>query len=185
MRATVVSPSQLVLADGVSFEGLHAVDARGIRLPVRFVEAAGGFAIRVDDRRAVYPVTVDPWVQAGILTKTGAAASDRFGFSVAVSGATVVVGAYGANSGGTDRGQAYVFTSAASDASLGSLSVAPGSLSPAFVSGTTSYAVSLRGSSVTVTATATDANASLSGAGERGCVGCSARAAVEHGPQHG
>ncbi|MSO58562.1 MAG: hypothetical protein EXQ77_05945, partial [Thermoleophilia bacterium] len=150
------------LADGVSFEGLHAVDARGIRLPVRFVEAAGGFAIRVDDRRAVYPVTVDPWVQAGILTKTGAAASDLFGYSVAVSGDTVVVGAYAADPGGvSNAGAAYVFTSAASDTSLGSLSVAPGSLSPVFVSGTTSYAVSLRGSSVTVAATATDANASL------------------------
>ena len=104
LRARVVSPARLDLGDGFSFEGLHAVDARGARLPVRFVEAAGGFAIRVDDAGAVYPVTVDPWVQSA----TGGLDDDNFGWSVAVSGDTIVVG--GAPGIRSARWAAYVFT---------------------------------------------------------------------------
>jgi len=37
------------------------------------------------------------------------ASNDNFGFSVAVSGNTVVVGAYGDDTGATDRGSAYLF----------------------------------------------------------------------------
>jgi hypothetical protein len=35
---------------------------------------------------------------------------DYFGYSVAISGDTVVVGAYMEDGGGNDRGAAYVFT---------------------------------------------------------------------------
>ena len=44
------------------------------------------------------------------LTASDAASGDRFGWSVAVDGATVVVGAYQDNDGGTDAGSAYVFS---------------------------------------------------------------------------
>ena len=51
------------------------------------------------------------WIQQAQLTATGGAANDRFGYSVALSGDTALVGAYlddiGANG---DRGSAYVFT---------------------------------------------------------------------------
>ena len=49
------------------------------------------------------------WGQVKILSASDKADDDFFGGSVAVSGDTAVVGAQGANSGGTDRGQAYVF----------------------------------------------------------------------------
>ena len=49
------------------------------------------------------------WSQQAKLTAADAAANDRFGFSVAVSGDTVVVGAYGDDDAGTDSGSAYVF----------------------------------------------------------------------------
>jgi hypothetical protein len=65
--------------------------------------------VRVDDRRAQYPVTVDPFVQAAKLVASDGATKDGLG-TVAVSGNTVVVGAYhatvGANAG---QGAAYVF----------------------------------------------------------------------------
>ena len=50
--------------------------------------------MRVDDRGARYPVRVDPFVQQAELTAARtAAAEDDFGYSVAVSGNTAVVGA--------------------------------------------------------------------------------------------
>ncbi|HNU43663.1 MAG TPA: FG-GAP repeat protein, partial [Phycisphaerae bacterium] len=46
------------------------------------------------------------------LTAADAAASDRFGYSVAVSGDTAVIGAYGDDDGGSSAGSAYVFVRA-------------------------------------------------------------------------
>ena len=48
--------------------------------------------------------------QTAKLTASDGAAGDRFGYSVAVDGDTVVVGAYGDDVDGTDSGSAYVFT---------------------------------------------------------------------------
>ena len=47
------------------------------------------------------------WSQQAELTAADAAAGDYFGISVAISGSTAVVGAYGNNS---QTGAAYVFT---------------------------------------------------------------------------
>jgi len=49
------------------------------------------------------------WTQQVKLTAADAAAGDNFGTSVALSGDTAVVGAYGDDDGGTDSGSAYVF----------------------------------------------------------------------------
>ena len=56
---------------------------------------------------ALYPVTVDPWIQQQELTAADGADGDVFGYSVAVSGETAIIGAIGNNS---SRGAAYVFT---------------------------------------------------------------------------
>lgn len=51
------------------------------------------------------------WTQQQKLTASDAATGDNFGFSVSVSGDTVIVGAIRANnSGGQDAGAAYIFT---------------------------------------------------------------------------
>jgi hypothetical protein len=59
----------------------------------------------------VYRWTGSGWTWEATLTATGGAAGDNFGISVALSGDTVIVGAYiddvGAN---TDQGSAYIFT---------------------------------------------------------------------------
>ncbi len=66
--------------------------------------------LRVDDAGARYPVVVDPWIQQQELTASDGAAGDNFGFSVAVSGSTIVVGAIGhADGSNVDQGVAYVF----------------------------------------------------------------------------
>lgn len=50
------------------------------------------------------------WPQQAKLTASDAAASDYFGKSVAISGDSVVIGAYGDDDGGDGSGSAYVFT---------------------------------------------------------------------------
>ena len=66
------------------------------------------------DAGSVY-VFVKPeggWVYAtetAKLTASDAADSDEFGYSVAVDGDTIVIGAYADDDGGTDSGSAYVF----------------------------------------------------------------------------
>ncbi len=50
------------------------------------------------------------WSQQAKLTASDPAAFDEFGYSVAVSGDTAVIGAYGDDDGGSDSGSAYVFT---------------------------------------------------------------------------
>ncbi|MCH7489034.1 MAG: FG-GAP repeat protein, partial [Chloroflexi bacterium] len=51
----------------------------------------------------------DNWGEVTKLTASDATAGDFFGFSVAVSGDTAVVGAHGEDTGGTFAGAAYVF----------------------------------------------------------------------------
>jgi hypothetical protein len=95
-------------------------------LPSRFLTGPeGGIILRVDERGARYPITIDPiaqqaYVKPSLASLGYAGAGDQFGISVAVSGDTVVVGATredssstGINStpdeGATDAGAAYVF----------------------------------------------------------------------------
>jgi len=105
----------LVLSDQsgpvLRYSGLKAVDATGRELPAVLNFSRTRLSWEIDDRDAMYPLTIDPTItEDKILSAWDKAAQDYFGWSVAVSGDTVVVGAWGANSGGTDRGQAYVFS---------------------------------------------------------------------------
>ncbi|HUO73882.1 MAG TPA: hypothetical protein VMU39_24125, partial [Solirubrobacteraceae bacterium] len=104
----------LTLAPGLRFSGLSAVDATGRRLEARFVRTPSGFGIRVDDRRARYPVIVDPWIQQQEFTSQDQpAAGDNFGVAIAedATGDTALVAdqykTVGAN---TYQGAVYVFT---------------------------------------------------------------------------
>jgi len=91
------------------YGGLTAFDAAGKELPAWLElegEAALILRLRVDDQGAVYPLTIDPWIQSAKLIDPNGADFDQFGYSVAVSGDTAVVGAYGNN---LFHGAAYVF----------------------------------------------------------------------------
>ena len=62
---------------------------------------------------AVYVYTNDGvgnWTQQDKLTAQDAASFDRFGYSVALSGTTALIGAYGDDDGGSLSGSAYIFT---------------------------------------------------------------------------
>jgi hypothetical protein len=98
--------------DGASlaYRGLVASDATGRRLPARIELVRGRLLIRVDDAGARYPLRIDPFIQQAKLTASDGVAGDVLGYSVAVSGNTIVAGApyatFGANTG---QGAVYVF----------------------------------------------------------------------------
>ncbi|MCK6456693.1 MAG: thrombospondin type 3 repeat-containing protein [Phycisphaerae bacterium] len=121
----------------VNYAGLKVFDATGAAVPAWFEvdsgpESAAARVVRpvdptpfvrivVDDSDAVYPLTVDPIAQQAYLKASNTNVNDQFGWSVAVSGDTVVVGApfedssaTGVNGDGADNsvldsGAAYVF----------------------------------------------------------------------------
>ncbi|MBN2106639.1 MAG: cadherin-like domain-containing protein [Deltaproteobacteria bacterium] len=100
----------LTRADGTAlyrYSGLLVRDVNGQEAPA-WLEARGGMLhICADDRGLNYPVYIDPVIQQAKLTASEGAAYDCFGYSVAMRGDTVVIGAYSANA---DLGAAYVFT---------------------------------------------------------------------------
>jgi hypothetical protein len=117
---------QIANADGrnvLSYAGLFVLDADRHAVPARFeLEDARTLRICIDESDARYPLTIDPIAQQAYLKASNTGASDRFGWSVAVSGDTVVVGApressnaNGVNGNQNDNsfgeaGAAYVFT---------------------------------------------------------------------------
>lgn len=75
--------------------GLVAVDRAGRRLPARLQLRGRTLVVSVDDRRARYPVQIDPLIQQGAkLTGNGEGTNGVFGTSVALSadGNTALIG---------------------------------------------------------------------------------------------
>ena len=90
--------------------GLKAFDANHNDLPAVMTVTENRLVMRIDDRNAKYPVTIDPIAQLAELTASDGQPEDGLGFSVAVSGNTVVVGAPEVNIGSNiAAGAAYVF----------------------------------------------------------------------------
>jgi len=132
----VVDPNgqglRFVNAEGgavVTYSGLKVWDADGRELAARLELAESETAqaqssminLRVNDCGARYPLTIDPIGQQAYLKASNTGADDWFGWSVAVSGDTVVVGAPNedsnatgvggsqSNNSATGSGAAYVF----------------------------------------------------------------------------
>ena len=91
------------------YNGLQALDATGRRLPAWLAVDGQALQLLIDDAGAAYPLAVDPWFQQAQLTASDAAVNDNFGWSVAVSGDTAVVGAPYDDRSAADAGSAYVF----------------------------------------------------------------------------
>ena len=77
----------------LTYGELLVYDAGGAEVPAWFDAAGDQIRIIVDDRQAVYPLTIDPLLQETYLKASNTGAGDWFGWSVAISGDTVVVGA--------------------------------------------------------------------------------------------
>jgi len=90
---------------------LHVEDALGRALPSTLGVGEGRISLRVDDRGAQYPLTIDPlFSSAAKLTANDGAAGDWFGHSVAIDNSTMVVGARFDDTGAAlEQGSAYVF----------------------------------------------------------------------------
>jgi hypothetical protein len=108
-------------AAALTYSELTVLDADGRKLPARFEPVVGGLRLAIDERGARYPLTIDPIAQQAYLKASNTGTDDQFGYSVAVSGDTVVVGApcEDSNATGVDgdqsdnsaenSGAAYVF----------------------------------------------------------------------------
>ena len=115
----------VLLPGGLRYAGLSATDAGGRSLRAWLQVHKGRILVLVNDRGAHYPLQIDPFVEQAELSPTdgvgslrhiGAGAGgalgsgDQFGWSVATSGQTVVVGApYHAAHSQADSGAVYVF----------------------------------------------------------------------------
>ena len=105
----------VLLPGGLRYAGLQATDARGRSLRAWLQVRDGRVLVLVDDRGARYPVRIDPLVEQAELDPSDGVGcdgdcGDRFGYSVATSGNTVVVGSpfHEANSQ-AQSGAVYVF----------------------------------------------------------------------------
>jgi len=96
-------------SDGSSalrYSGLSARDATGRELQAWLEVTEQRMVLRVADADAHYPLTVDPIVQEAELTASDSVAQ-QFGWSIAVSGSTIVVGTPSTTN--FPQGVAYVF----------------------------------------------------------------------------
>ena len=91
------------------YGGLYAYDAAGVELGTRLEATSSGLSILVEDLRAQYPITIDPFIEKDYLSGSAEDPREKFGASVSISGDTVVVGAPNTHWGST-KGAAYVFT---------------------------------------------------------------------------
>jgi hypothetical protein len=80
------------LAD-LQYTGLSARDANGRALRSWLKIEGKRMLLQVADRSACYPVVIDPWLKRVKLEPSDGRAGNRFGYSVAISGNTIVVGA--------------------------------------------------------------------------------------------
>ena len=97
-------------ASSLSYRGLVVTDARGRTLPAWLTLRGRELLLRVNDAGARYPLRVDPFIQQAKLTAADGAANDNLGFSVAVSGHTIVASApFATVNGNAQQGAVYVF----------------------------------------------------------------------------
>ena len=110
----------------ISYDKLKVWDSSGKQMPASMQLKNNSLSLLVDDSSAVYPLTIDPSFQQQAYVKaSNTGGIDRFGYSVAISGDTLVVGAPFEDSDATgvngnqnnDRasqtGAAYIFTRSA------------------------------------------------------------------------
>ncbi len=116
---TQLSPTtvELILGDGTRawYRNLHAFDAEGTPLPAYLTTQGSQVTVTVEAEGAVYPVTIDPIIDADQeINAPATAVGDRFGAVIATADSLMVVGLPNADrdSGadqGADRGRVELF----------------------------------------------------------------------------
>ena len=100
-------------ADGAAlyrYSGLVVRDADGREAQAWLETKDGLVRICVNDAGMSYPLYIDPVIQMAKLTASDGVVADYFGYSIAVSGDTVVTGVpYAGIGGNVSQGSAYVF----------------------------------------------------------------------------
>lgn len=92
------------------YSGLAVRDAEGKEAYAWLQAKAEAIQICVDDVNLKYPLYIDPVIQEFKLSASDGTSYDVLGYSVAVSGDTVVVSAHGDDIGlNDDQGSAYIF----------------------------------------------------------------------------
>ena len=97
-----------------TYSRLRVTDTSGKAVPATMRAASHGdeILLEIHDTDARYPLRVDPtWSQVAEFTASDGAVGDMFGYSVAISGTTAVVGAPITMYRNPREGAAYVFTS--------------------------------------------------------------------------
>jgi hypothetical protein len=94
------------------YSGLYAYDAAGKDLEARMAADPDGIRLIVADQAAIYPITIDPFIESKkLMASDGAGAvGDNFGYSVSISGDTVIVGAQYDGDNGNRAGAAFIFS---------------------------------------------------------------------------
>ena len=119
------SAVKFVTADGqaaLRYSGLKVWDAAQRELAAHIEVRGRQLSLVVNDRDATYPVTIDPtFTRQAYLKASNTGSEDYFGWSIAISGNTVIVGAPGedsnantingdqSNNSAQEAGAAYVF----------------------------------------------------------------------------
>jgi hypothetical protein len=109
LRIPAVSAGGALRPAELTVSGGAAGDESGFSVAVSGSTAVVGAPYRNSNTGAAYVFVRSggAWAQQAMLTVTGGAPGDEFGYSVAVSGSAAVVGAWGT---GNHAGAAYVFT---------------------------------------------------------------------------
>src|SRR6266498_2753815 len=94
----------------LDYSGLSATDVDGRDLPAHLEVQGQRLFLRIDDRNAHYPVTVDPWIKTATLTPAGDPSGFYgLGFAVGVDGDTIVAGMPFYSGQTINQGAAFVF----------------------------------------------------------------------------
>lgn len=77
----------------LTYCGLIAWDSRNVDVPVKMTLTDQELQFIADDSDAVYPITIDPWVQKAKIVPADLSGGEHFGTSIVIDGDTAFIGA--------------------------------------------------------------------------------------------